>query len=313
MPIKLDSSVTDIEKLRKFWKEQENEGKIHKPGSFNKNVFFNTPRDGEYEVRILAMMSFQSGAHWNIVEGREGKKGPPVRCPRIYENSRCPICEYIDSICRTKDSKKIDEVKKLMARPRYPMIVVDMDDAREKGFATPLIYEAPSTVYFPILNSSKTSRFDYGNFMDVEDGRSILITRGKNKKNDFTEYSVIFSPEKSALEYEIGDIPDIEKILSPRSEEDIAYALENGEFPSSEDKDDSDKKEEKKATRYSKGLPGPKTRDEEPEDDDEVEEEQEFVTEKKQVRKKKAVAEPKKRASGISDDLRKKLDALKRK
>lgn len=317
MPVVLEKSMTDIKKIKAHWEQERKTGRFKGYNSGdNQSSFYSIGKDGEYELRILAMLPYQTGSHWNVLEGRDGKKGAPVKCPRLFDNSECPICEYVEDLASSGDERKEDEASKMKARPRHPMIVVDMDQAREEGVATPKIYEAPVSVYFKILENSTSTRFDMSDFMDMDKGRSVVVKRAKNK-NGFTEYSIMFSPNSEPLEYELKEIPEYEKLLKPRSAEDILQALETGEMPAKQE----EKEEEKtKPKRYDRGLPATKTREEkrtlrkplrQEVEEIEDEEDEEIIPEvyEKPIEDKKASP----RRSGFSDDLKKKLAAIKKK
>lgn len=265
----IDKSLTDLNNLRSHWKEQEKLGNVRRPRSGgDKDSFFKIDKDGDYPIRVVAMFKLQTGSHWNVMD-----RGA-IRCPAVFNNDPCPVCEYVEELYASGDAKKKDLAKNIMVKTKHPMLVVDLDEELVDGKPKVRLYEAPSTVYFELLDSKK-GRFDYGNFMDPKKGRDVLITRAK--VNGFVKYSVQLAPETSEFEVDFTDAPDPEKLLAPRSYDDIVYAYENGSYPDKNDDnyhDDSDKETFASRKKYAKNRPSVKDVDDEPEEENEVQEEE---------------------------------------
>lgn len=269
---------TQMNDLLSFIKnDKKNKSRLGLYSKTGKNNFFNIKDDGEYEIRVLAMGTFYSGTHWNVLE-----RGT-VRCPRAFAGDECPVCDLAEKLAGSGDKNDAKEADKLKVNVKYPMIVVDLS---EPGSPTPRIYEAPKTVFEGIAKYTD-KKLGYGNIFSHENGRNFVLVRYKD--DNFTKYDVRPAANGSPIDLEGTLIPDLKTVLKPRSYAEIEYALEYGEYPQKSDDEVEAQPDEpkrtatvsttdKKPTSYGKGLPAPKVQDEEPEqdsvEDDDIEIEQ---------------------------------------
>lgn len=222
--------------------------------------WFSMKKDGDYEVRILDIGDFSSGVHWNVLEGKEGRAGGTLRCPLVYNggSGSCPVCELVEQMANSENAHERKQAQELKVQIRYPILLVDLN---QPGKPVPRVYEAPISVVQGIMKWVANRK--YGNIMDLDTGRNIVISRSKDHKG-FTKYEVMPDPETSKIEIDPESIPQLREILKPRSREDIEYAIENGELPELNKSDSAEEPEQaRKPSKYSKGLPSQKTRDEE--------------------------------------------------
>ncbi len=261
----------DIAKIKSFWendaKRKQEIGLYAKRDGLN---YFVIKDEGEYEIRVLELGTFYAGAHWGILEGREGRNGGSVKCPRAFDSSDCPVCELVETMFNSDNPKDREQAENWKVKIRYPILVIDLN---EKGTEpTPRIYEAPKTVYEGIMKWITNPK--YKDVTDLETGRNMTIIRSK-RKDGFVQYDVQPDPTPSAIDIDPEKLPKLEEVLRPRSYGDIEYALQNGSYPDKPSEDVEEKEAPRrpaaaapslrKPTPYAKGLPATKTADEEPE------------------------------------------------
>lgn len=274
----------------------------------NKNWFM-MKEDGEYYIRVVDSGDFILGSHWGILNGKDGKMGGSIRCPKAFDNSPCPVCEMVEQLANSKDPDDLKRAKKVAMKIKLPLIVFDLDSDPE--CTKPLIYEAPQSVYDQI--SAWGSNAKYGNLLDHNGGRNITLIRQRGK-NKIVQYKVQPDPDKTKVDMSDIELPDLREMLAPKSYEDIEYAIMHNQYPEKSESYDSDeevetKKKPKKPTTYKKKTPKPKVEDEEEyEDDEELEEEVEEKPAPKKATKK--ASSPKK--SDSDDALKSKLAAMMR-
>lgn len=260
---------------------------------------FKTPEDGDYEVRVLGMENFMIGIHWGVLKARQGKKsGAAIKCPKAFDNSPCPVCEWIDELMQSEDANNHAFAKELELQIKYPMLVLDLQD--ESGEPVVKVYEAPWSVYNGVIEWCANPKF--GDITDFKTGRNITI---KRTTTGVTRYQVQPDPDRTPVDVDESSLPNLMEIFAPRSYEDIQYAIENGELPETERQQERGRAQQigrgnrpsvsapsagrRAPTAYGRGLPAPKTQDEEPEsppedqelppDDETPPEEQEVETE----------------------------------
>lgn len=241
----------DIDKLRKF---QEEESKRRAGGGKSQETqYFNMKEDGDYEIRILDVGTFRTATHWGILKAREGKKaGAPIRCPYFFDGSPCPVCEAVEVFSNSTSLEERQIAERWAAKGRYPMLVLDLRDENP----APKIFEATKTVFNEISRYLTSDLFrKWGDITSLKSGRNVTITKTSGKGN---WYSVTVDPTISEVPLNPSDLPNLEEMLRPRSYEEIEFALQHKEFPQRGDS------EERTPTRYDRGLPATKTRDEEP-------------------------------------------------
>lgn len=256
---------------------------------------FFTPRaNSETNLRIIAVASdWFSGSHWNVLQGKDGKMGGTVKCPMVFEDGPCPVCETYRMFINSKDPKEQERAKKIKLQVKHPMLVVNLDDS---GSTKVLIYEAVNGVWEQIIKYSAK----YGDITDLKNGRNVVLTR-TDVNGGPTKYNVMPEPDRTAFKIDQNikmlTEEDLKKALKPRSYADIEFALLNGVWPTREQSEEEVEEstppprrqvaqtQERKPTPYSKGLPKTKTVDEEVVESESAEEFEEAPAPKAAVRK----------------------------
>lgn len=275
----------DIEKLKKFWDQNADRAvRLGLAGKRDGLNYFTIKDPGEYEVRVITLGRFLTGSHWGILNGVDGRNGGSIKCPRVFEDARCPVCELVEQMYNSESPKDQEQAEEWKVQVKYPILLVDLNERSDKP--VPRIYEAPKTVYQGIVKWIQNPR--YKDVTDFETGRNLFIIKNVDRKK--TSYEVQPDPTPSAFEIDESILPDLEEVLRPKSFADIEYALINGEYPPQEEKEanqkraaeaveklaslrnapeenESDPEERepapvRKPTPYGKGLPATKTKDE---------------------------------------------------
>jgi hypothetical protein len=243
--------------------------------------YFTAKANSENNLRILAVAStWFSGSHWNVLQGKDGKNGGTVKCPTVYDNSPCPVCEMQQVLLSSSNLEDQEKAKKLKLQVKHPMLVVDLNDPNLQV----MIYEATKYIWDQTIKYSAK----YGDITDPDNGRCAVLTR-TDIKNQPTTYSIMFEPERTSFtpaKSKLTGEEDLRQALKPRSYEDIQEALLTGAYPEKKREDDEEIVEQqvrpvsrpaatkfspartqtataaRKPTAYAQGLPATKTREE---------------------------------------------------
>lgn len=261
--------------------------------------WFSIKEDGEHEIRIIKLAEFKTGTHWGVIEGKEGKS-KSIRCPRVLNSQPCPICERIEELRESDDPEDQERAEKIMAQEKYPIVVLDMQETSPE----PRIYEASKSVFYGIWDLIASKSGSYKDLLSLERGRNVIIERDSKKKGKkWIDYKVVPCPDRSEVDVDMEAVDELLGMLQPASYEDIAYALEHGQFP---EEAESPKKPKPAAQvkKYQQGLPKTKTRDEVAEEFEE-EEELEDIPEPTRVQ---AATAPKR--TGLTAELRNKVAGM---
>lgn len=154
--------------------------------------------------------------------GPEGKT--MVTCPKTYgENERCPICEYVDKLRKSKDEDDKKLASQLVRRKRDYMNVIDRDGDNEE----PKVLPCGPTVVKAILDVMCDP--DYADVTDPKEGRDITIS--KNGQGLQTTYTVIAKPNVTPAssvysEEELEEkMADLDKFFTRKSYEELEDLL----------------------------------------------------------------------------------------
>lgn len=257
----------DINKIKKFWDERNSRRAANGVGTSRDGVeYFSVRQDGEYEIRVLELGDFDCGQHWHVLEGKDGKSGGTIKCPRAYDGSPCPVCEVVEVMYASQDSADRDQAKKWKVQVRQPMLVLDLKE--DEKTRVPRIYEAPSSVYEKVLKWITNPK--YRDVTDFQTGRNLTLLRTRDHKN-FVTYEVQPDPQETPITVNPDKVPNLREVMKPRSYEDIEYAMQHGEYPK-RDAEEVEKpapqktaaKTEKAPTKYQRDTPAPKTKNEAP-------------------------------------------------
>lgn len=224
------------ERLEKHRKQKEDRKKM--------GDFFNL-EDGENLVRFMPPWS-DSGEfikeawyHYNMAE-------KPVLCPKkTFGEGECAICDFVDSLFRTKDADDKKAAKERMAKVRYSANVLNLKEKDPAARKRVRVMHFGSTIYEELLGYINDP--DYGDFTDPSKGMDVKIERSGEGLE--TKYTVRVRRQASAVEawQEVSqNIIDLDaRVESERlTVEDLASIVETGELPTkTETKDEADPEE----------------------------------------------------------------------
>lgn len=166
--------------------------------------------------------------------GSEGKT--MVTCPKTWgENERCPICEYVDKLRKSKDEDDKKLASQLGRRKRDYMNVIDRDGDSEE----PKVLPCGPTVVKAILDVMCDP--DYADVTDPKGGRDVTIS--KNGQGLQTTYTVIAKPNVTPASSVYSDeeleekMADLNKFFSRKSYEELEDILYGRDSDSNDDED----------------------------------------------------------------------------
>ena len=212
------------------------------------NYGFDKLEQGKNVRRVLfpkgSSDSFYSEGYVHFGLGAEGKKS--VTCPKTFgENKRCPICEYVESLKKSKDPEDAKLADRLRKTKRIYINVINRDSDDETIKVLPI----GRTIFKALIDVMCDP--DYDDITKFDVGRDVTITRtGQGLK---TEYSVLPKPKQSMTsETKTRDeldeeMPDLESLFKEKTYDELKAIL-NGE-EENESYTDEDELEEPKATK----------------------------------------------------------------
>lgn len=219
MPIDLKAAQNFINSDRK---RREALGLFNNEGGYN---WFTIKDDGDYELRVLEWGDFMSGSHWGVLEGKDGRAGGSIRCPKAYNNSPCPICEEVVYLSKSTDPIERERAKNQQVKIKYPLLLLDLNEQGDQF--VPRIYEAPKTIWEAVFIWSNNPK--WGDITDFNTGRNLSVNRDKSRKMKM--YQVQPDPKATPIDLTGIELPNLREALAPRSYEDIQHALLTGEMP----------------------------------------------------------------------------------
>ena len=193
---------------------------------------------GKNVVRILwpkgESESFYAEGFVHFGVGDEGKN--MVTCPKTFkEHNRCPICEYVDQLRKSKDKNDKALADRMARRKRVYINIINRDDEGEKD--EPKVLPIGVTILKSLLDTMCDP--DYGDITEYADGRDVTITRkGQGLK---TEYSVLPKPvttpaSKTLSEDDLENkMADLNALFKEQSYEELAEMLSEGDDGEEED------------------------------------------------------------------------------
>ena len=168
----------------------------------------------------------EGSVHFGV--GEEGKN--MVTCPKTFgEHNRCPICEYVDQLRKSKDKNDKALAERIGRRKRVYINVIDRDDDSDED--EPKVLPIGITILKALLDTMCDP--DYGDITNPKEGRDVTITKkGQGLK---TEYSVLPKPvtspaSKTISEEELEDkMADLNALFKEQSYDELAEMLQSGE------------------------------------------------------------------------------------
>lgn len=214
----------------------------------SKNADFDKLGDGKNVRRVLfpkgTSDTFFSEGYLHFGLGADGKT--MVTCPKTWgKHERCPICEYVEQLKKSKDKDEQQLAKDISARRRIYINVINRDDDSEE----PKVLAIGATVLKGILDTVCDA--DYADVTDYSEGRDVTITKkGQGLK---TEYSVLPKPKVTVAsetysEEELDEkMTDLESLFVRKSYEELEDIL-NGVESSNEEDDEEEEDDPKPKT-----------------------------------------------------------------
>lgn len=208
-------------------------------GNYN-NAEYDKLKQGKNVRRILWPKgdsdSFYSEGFLHFNLGEDGNT--VVTCPKTFgSKERCPICEYVEELQKSKNKEDAKLASKLKATRKIYVNTISRDDDEE----TPKVLPIGVTVLKGLLEAICDP--DYGDITDPDEGRDVTITRkGEGMK---TEYSVLIKPKASIVSDELSaseiedDMTDLDSLFVKKSYEELQDIL-NGESLEDDDEDEED-------------------------------------------------------------------------
>ena len=208
-------------------------------GNYN-NAEYDKLKQGKNVRRILWPKgdsdSFYSEGFLHFNLGEDGNT--VVTCPKTFgSKERCPICEYVEELQKSKNKEDAKLASKLKATRKIYVNTISRDDDEE----TPKVLPIGVTVLKGLLEAICDP--DYGDITDPDEGRDVTITRkGEGMK---TEYSVLIKPKASIVSDELSaseiedEMTDLDSLFVKKSYEELQDIL-NGESLDDEDDDEED-------------------------------------------------------------------------
>ncbi len=199
---------------------------------FTKREFWN-PKPQLNTIRILPSWTLdlsqdffrKTAQHWKLGSNQDLW----VTCLIEEGYERCPVCERIDGLYRTKN--KDDEAYAKLIRKQTKVLynIVDMNNV-SKGVQ---VWQSGITVLGDIVKFVGNAK--YGDISHPETGRNIdlIMTEAKDSKTGWNDYAVQPDPERSVIaELEwLEQLTDLDSLVKTKSVEEIEYILEYGELP----------------------------------------------------------------------------------
>ena len=202
---------------------------------------FDKLANGKNVRRILwpkgeSEICFSEGSiHFGL--GEDGKVSMVCR-KTANPNNRCPICEYISTLQRSKDKNDKKLAEAIRPRKRFYFNVFDRDNTNANEPEKIKIMAVGVKLQKDII--SMFCDPDYGDVTDFDTGHDVTIRRSGQGLN--TEYSIIPKPNATPASTVLSkeeieeSMPDLEALWNIPSIEDMENFL-NGENSGDEDSD----------------------------------------------------------------------------
>jgi len=188
-----------------------------------------SPKPGSKANRIRVLPNWNGDPQGDFYRetGRHNKLGTErdksAVCLLREGFEKCPVCEMVKELYKTKEKDDADLAKTIRAQTRVYYNIVDLEN-HEKGVQ---VWGSGVDALEQILAFCANPM--YGDISDPEQGRniSIFMTEGKNTKSGYNEYTVQPDPERTPLadpEWILAMI-DLDALVKPISYEELEALL----------------------------------------------------------------------------------------
>lgn len=245
----------NLSKLRaKMKKMDENMG--------NSDTSWYKPKGERNIVRLLPSKNSDDDfykevlIHYNLnMIGLEDKQ---LNC--LYtdpSNDSCPLCETIDLLNESSDSKDNDVAKRIKPTSRFYLNVCfnSKNDADDDNFDEVMVWNCPQSVFRQMLDFITDPDYidDDGNsiILDPEEGYDFVVrVKGKGRN---TKYEVGVRPKSSGVhikdwESKLNDLSNFGKTLSAK---EMYKKIDGGGEDDSDEEDSEDEEKEQSKTKPS--------------------------------------------------------------
>lgn len=161
-------------------------------------------QDGENYLRILPpsldylkeqvdYISFEYFIHYGL--GIEGNKSHEI-CPKTGgKQVRCPVCEAVWKLYKTKEPADKQLAGEIRAKTRHICNVIDLNNL-DKGVQ---ILESGTQIYDELVKFITNPK--YGDMLDLDKGRNITITKmnAKESGTGYPKYDVVPDPDITSI------------------------------------------------------------------------------------------------------------------
>lgn len=208
---------------------------------------YKKPKVGKNRWRILPPANPASTSPFELVWEHFveiGEKKRSFACPRKMASKRCPVCEMVDELVRSKRPIDQARAKRAMPQLRVYFNVIDRDDVDAEGANLgPQTAVVPKGIHKDLLSIARGDYEDDDEADDAEEGErakgafqnlcdptdkgfDVIIVRTGTKRDD-TRYKVIPSKKHKPLgnmEW-IGAQNDLSALGVPKSADEISRIL----------------------------------------------------------------------------------------
>ena len=151
------------------------------------------PPSKEYLVDSVDYISFEFLTHYNL--GVEGDKRSEI-CPRSFgKQNKCPICEAVWKLYKTKTNEDKELASSLRAKTRHIFNIIDLNNL-EKGIQ---VMETGPKIYEEIVKFITNPK--WGDLLDIDKGRNFTITKTPSKEtiSGYVEYNIAPDPDITSV------------------------------------------------------------------------------------------------------------------
>lgn len=162
-----------------------------------KNIFWK-PNQPETMVRIIPYKHGKTP--FNELYFHYDINGETVMCPKhTFGKADCPICSYVAKLYASGLESDKMLAKKLRAKVRYYIPIVNKSEIERGGEARPYFWGAAPTVYESLIKYCLEEE-DFGDIADPREGNDIRVMwEEKSAQNQFGKTTLFVKPKKTPM------------------------------------------------------------------------------------------------------------------